>query len=175
VVLLTARTSVENWIEGLETGADDYIPKPFDLNILRVRIRQLIESRRRLKKHFGKELTSGEAEVSISPADTLFMNKVLEIVEQNFSNPDFGVEELVSKMFLSHSLVHKKLSAIADQSAGDFITSYRLKKAAQLLQRPDMNVSEIAYEIGFNDPKYFSRQFKKYFGTTPSDYCKSST
>lgn len=174
VVLLTARTSVENWIEGLETGADDYIPKPFDLNILRVRIRQLIEARRRLKKHFGKELAPGEAEVSISPADTQFMNKVLEVVEQNFSNPDFGVEELVSKMFLSHSLVHKKLSAIADQSAGDFITSFRLKKAAQLLQRPDMNVSEIAYEIGFNDPKYFSRQFKKYFGTTPSEYCKSA-
>lgn len=175
VVLLTARTSVENWIEGLETGADDYIPKPFDLNILRVRIRQLIESRRRLKKHFGKELTSGDAEVSISQADNQFMKKVLEVVEQNYSNPDFGVEELVSKMFLSHSLVHKKLSAIADQSAGDFITSFRLKKAAQLLQRPDMNVSEIAYEIGFNDPKYFSRQFKKYFGITPSDYCKSAT
>ncbi len=175
VVLLTARTSVENWIEGLETGADDYIPKPFDLNILRVRIRQLIESRRRLKKHFGKELAPGETEVSISSADTQFMNKVLEIVEQNFSNAEFGVEELVSKMFLSHSLVHKKLSAIADQSAGDFITTFRLKKAAQLLQRPDMNVSEIAYEIGFNDPKYFSRQFKKYFGTTPSEYCKSST
>jgi len=175
VVLLTARTSVENWIEGLETGADDYIPKPFDLNILRVRIRQLIESRRRLKKHFGKELTSELTENAISPADTQFMKKAIEIVEQNFSDPDFGVEEFVSKMFLSQSLIHKKLSAIADQSAGDFLTSFRLKKAAQLLHQPGMNVSEIAYEIGFNDPKYFSRQFKKYFGTTPSEYCKSST
>jgi len=172
VVLLTARSSVENWIEGLETGADDYIPKPFDLNILRVRIRQLIESRRRLKKHFGKQLTLDKAEVSISPADEQFMKKALEIVEQNFSNADFGVEEFVLKMFVSHSLVHKKLSAITDQSAGDFITSFRLKKAAQLLQLPEMNISEIAYEIGFNDPKYFSRQFKKYFGTTPSEYGK---
>jgi ligand-binding sensor domain-containing protein/signal transduction histidine kinase/AraC-like DNA-binding protein len=172
VVLLTARTSVENWIEGLETGADDYISKPFDLNLMRVRIRQLIESRRRLKKHFGKELALDQEVVSISPADEQFMKKALEVVEQNYSNPDFGVEEFVSKMFFSHSLVHKKLSAITDQSAGDFITSFRLKKAAQLLQRPDMNVSEIAYEIGFNDPKYFSRQFKKYFGTTPSEYCK---
>jgi signal transduction histidine kinase/DNA-binding response OmpR family regulator len=174
VVLLTARTSVENWIEGLETGADDYISKPFDLNLMRVRIRQLIETRRRLKKHFGKELALDKEVVSISRADEQFMNKALEVVEQNFSNPDFGVEEFVSKMFFSHSLVHKKLSAITDQSAGDFITSFRLKKAAQLLQKPDMNVSEIAYEIGFNDPKYFSRQFKKYFGSTPSEYSRTS-
>jgi ligand-binding sensor domain-containing protein/signal transduction histidine kinase/DNA-binding response OmpR family regulator len=175
VVLLTARTSVENWIEGLETGADDYISKPFDLNLLRVRIKQLIESRRRLKKHFGKDLTLDNLDSSVSPTDEQFIKKALEVVEQNFSNPEFGVEEFVSKMFVSHSLVHKKLSAITDQSAGDFITSFRLKKAAQLLRRPEMNVSEIAYEIGFNDPKYFSRQFKKYFGTTPSEYCKSSS
>jgi len=172
VVLLTARNSVEHWIEGFETGADDYISKPFDMNLLKVRLRQLIESRRQLKKHFGKDLTLEHTENSISAADEKFIQKALEVVEGNYADAGFGVEEFVAKMLVSHSLLHKKLSAIADQSASDFITSYRLKKAAQLLQLNEKSVSEIAYDIGFNDPKYFSRQFKKYFGSTPSEYCK---
>jgi AraC-like DNA-binding protein len=94
--------------------------------------------------------------------------------EHNFSDPNFGVEELVEKMSISRSLLHKKLSALTDQSAGDFITSIRLKKAAQLLQSSNKNISEVAYEIGFNDPKYFSRIFRKYFGTTPSEDINNS-
>jgi YesN/AraC family two-component response regulator len=174
VVLLTARTAVENWIEGLETGADDYIAKPFDLNLLKVRLRQLIDTRRKLRKHFGKELTPDVSAVTGSQTDEQFIKKALEVVEQYYSDPEFGVEAFVEKMCVSHSLLHKKLSAITDQSAVEFINTFRLKKAAGLLHVPEMNVSEIAYETGFNDPKYFSRIFKKYFGMTPSEYCRAN-
>ena len=170
VVLLTARSSVENWIEGLETGADDYIPKPFDINLLIARIKNLIESRKKLKRHFSHELTPIPSQMSSSNADEQFLKKAMEIVEKNFNDPDFGVEEFVEKMCISRSLLHKKLSALTDQSAGDFITSLRLKKAAQLLHLPDKNISDVAYDVGFNDPKYFSRIFRKYFGTPPSEY-----
>jgi signal transduction histidine kinase/ligand-binding sensor domain-containing protein/CheY-like chemotaxis protein len=174
VVLLTARSSVDNKIEGLEIGADDYIPKPFDINLLIARIKNLIESRRKLKKHFSRDLQPDPALMTSSGADQQFLQKALEIVEQNFSDPGFGVEEFVEKMSISRSLLHKKLSALTDQSAGDFITSIRLKKAARLLQSSNKNISEVAYEIGFNDPKYFSRIFRKYFGTTPSEYVTNS-
>jgi signal transduction histidine kinase/ligand-binding sensor domain-containing protein/AraC-like DNA-binding protein len=170
VVLLTARSLVENWIEGFETGADDYIPKPFDINLLIVRIKNLIESRRKLKKHFSRELTPDPTQIASSNADEQFLKKALEIVEQNFPDPTFGVEEFVEKMCISRSLLHKKLSALTDQSAGDFITALRLKKAAQLLHLPNKNISDVAYDVGFNDPKYFSRIFRKYFGTSPSEY-----
>jgi signal transduction histidine kinase/ligand-binding sensor domain-containing protein/CheY-like chemotaxis protein len=170
IILLTARTSVENLIEGLETGADDYIPKPFDIKILIARTKNLIESRRKLKKHFSSELAPDPSQIATSNADEQFLQKALEIVEKNFNDPTFGVEEFVEKMCISRSLLHKKLSALTEQSAGDFITSLRLKRAAQLLHLPDKNISDVAYEVGFNDPKYFSRIFRKYFGTTPTEY-----
>jgi YesN/AraC family two-component response regulator len=170
VILLTARSSVENQIEGLEIGADEYIPKPFDVNLLIAKTKNLIESRRKLKKHFSKNLAPDPSQMASSNADELFLLKAMEIVEKNFSDPNFGVEGFVEKMSISRSLLHKKLSALTDQSAGDFITSIRLKRAAQLLQLSSKNISEVAYEVGFNDPKYFSRIFRKYFGSTPSEY-----
>lgn len=170
VILLTARTAVENHIECLEIGADDYIPKPFDVNILTARTKNLIETRRKLRKHFSRDLTPDLSQIASSRTDELFLKRAQEIVETHFSNPEFGVEEFVDKMNISRSLLHKKLTLLTEQSAGDFITSLRLKKAAHLLHVPGKNVSDVAYEVGFNDPKYFSRIFRKYFGKTPSEY-----
>ncbi|MDP4188971.1 MAG: response regulator, partial [Bacteroidota bacterium] len=170
VILLTARSSVENLIEGLETGADDYISKPFNFNVLKVKIKNILEARRKLKEHYSKDLNVDPVKLSHSPVDEKFLSKALEIVHENYSNPDFGVEIFAEQMNISRSLLHKKLSALTDFSAGDFITSVRLKKAAELLHQPDKNISDVAYEVGFNDPKYFSRIFKKYFGTTPTGY-----
>jgi signal transduction histidine kinase/ligand-binding sensor domain-containing protein/DNA-binding response OmpR family regulator len=170
VILLTARTTVENWIEGLETGADDYVPKPFNINILEARVKNIIETRRKLKKLFSHDIVPEPSKITVNSLDEQFLKKAIQVVEQNFSDPEFGVEEFVNKMAVSRSLLHKKLSVLIDQSAGDFITSIRLKKSAQLLKSRSGNVSEIAYQVGFNDPKYFSRIFKKNFGVTPSEF-----
>lgn len=170
VILLTARASVENWIEGLETGADDYIPKPFNISILEARIRNMIETHNNLKKIFRQNLVPEPTEVTSTSVDEQFLRKAISVVEEHYADSEFGVEAFVEKMSVSRSLLHKKLSAITDQSAGDFIASIRLKKSASLLRAKSGNISEIAYEVGFNDPKYFSRIFKKYFGVSPSEY-----
>jgi ligand-binding sensor domain-containing protein/signal transduction histidine kinase/CheY-like chemotaxis protein/AraC-like DNA-binding protein len=170
VVLLTARSTVDNWIEGFETGADDYIAKPFHFDIFKARIKNILETRRNLRKLFSQNFNIPPAEITTSHTDEVFLKKVINVVEEHFTDPDFGVEMLIDKMAVSRSLLHKKLTALIDQTAGDFITSMRLNKSIDLLKAQKGNISEIAYQVGFNDPKYFSRIFKKHFGVTPTDY-----
>ena len=174
VILLTARSTVENYVQGLETGADDYIAKPFNLTILEARIKNLIESRNKLRSLFMIDGKVKASDIAASSVDEQFLSKAIEVVEEHYSDPEFGVEEFVDKMSVSRSLLHKKLTALTDQSAGDFIASIRLKKAAEALRRKTGNVSEIAYEVGFNDPKYFSRVFKRRFGVSPSDFMQTA-
>jgi YesN/AraC family two-component response regulator len=170
VILLTAKTLLEDWIEGLETGADDYIPKPFNIRILEAKCKSLIENRRRLKKVFEQALAPVSEDITTTPVDAEFMQKTIKVVEENINNPEFGVQKLATELCVSRSLLHKKLTAIVDLSANDFITSMRLKKSAILLQKGNLNISEIAFEVGFNDPKYFSRCFRKHFGLSPTEY-----
>jgi signal transduction histidine kinase/ligand-binding sensor domain-containing protein/DNA-binding response OmpR family regulator len=170
VILLTAKTLLENWIEGLETGADDYVPKPFNMKILEAKCKSLIENRKRLRKIFEQSLAPVSKEITTTHIDEQFMQKTIKIVEGNMNNPEFGVQKLATEMCVSRSLLHKKLTAIVDLSANDFITTMRLKKSALLLHQGNMNVSEIAFEVGFNDPKYFSRCFRKHFGMAPTEY-----
>jgi signal transduction histidine kinase/ligand-binding sensor domain-containing protein/AraC-like DNA-binding protein len=174
IILLTARSLVENWIEGLEIGADDYMPKPFDINLLNARIKNILESRKKLRKHFVGEVETIQSDVVTTNTDKVFLGKAIKIVEENIGNSDFGVKDFVDEMCVSHSLLHKKLTVLVNQSAGDFITTLRLKKSVKLLQNSGKNISEVAYEVGFNDPKYFSQKFKRYFGVLPSDYSKQS-
>jgi signal transduction histidine kinase/ligand-binding sensor domain-containing protein/DNA-binding response OmpR family regulator len=170
VILLTAKTLLENWIEGLETGADDYIPKPFNIRILEAKCKSLIENRRRLRRIFEQSLVPVSEEITTTPLDEEFMHKTIKVVEENISNPEFGVQKLATELCVSRSLLHKKLTAIVDLSANDFITSMRLKRSATLLQKGNLNISEIAFEVGFNDPKYFSRCFRKHFGLSPTEF-----
>ena len=173
VILLTAKSMAENWIEGLETGADDYVSKPFDINILEAKVKNILITREKLRQHFSSNSIAEPDNITTTTADKDFIEKAMDIVERNYQNPEFGVKNLVDQMYVSRSLLHKKLIAIVNQSAGDFITSFRLKKAAILLRESEKNISEIAYEVGFNDPKYFSQKFKRYFGIKPSQYSKN--
>lgn len=170
VIMLTARNSEENMVEGLESGADDYIPKPFNKSVLEARIQNLIDSRKKLRRMFNDKLSMRPNELTTNPADEQFLQRAIRCVEGNIKNPDYGVQELITDLKISRSLLHKKLTAIVGQSATDFITSIRLKRAAYLLSEGLSNISEVAYQVGFNDPKYFSRCFRKQFNITPSEY-----
>jgi DNA-binding response OmpR family regulator len=171
VILLSARTLVEHQLEGLKSGADDYVAKPFSMRLLKARAENLIESRRKLRALFAAD--GGEEAVSVNSVSSLdekFITNAYSILEENFSDPGFCVERFAETMFMSRSLLYKKLKALTGLSPNDFITVFRLKKSLLNLRNGAVSVNEVAYKIGFNDPKYFSRVFKKYYKKTPSDY-----
>ncbi len=174
IILLTAKTMVENWVEGLETGADDYVPKPFNFKILQARIDNLIKSRERLKQIFRQEPAPNALKVTSNPLDGEFLERAYQILENHYRISAFTAEDFASKLYISRSLLYKKIKALTDMSIIDFINSFKLKKSTELLHKEDKSIAEIAFEVGFNDPKYFSRVFKKYFGMSPSDYLKHS-
>ncbi len=169
-ILLSARTEVEVIIDGFETGADDYLQKPFELLILEAKIKSVIENRLRLKKLFSSSLIPDLKKITSNTVDNKFLKQAVEIIESKMANSDFGVPDLALELCVSRSLLHKKLSSLVGQSAFDFIISLRLKRAAQLIIEGSLKISEIAYQVGFNDPKYFTRCFKKHFEKTPSQY-----
>jgi YesN/AraC family two-component response regulator len=168
--LLTAKSSDENTIEGFNSGADDYIAKPFNASILKSRIRNILISRERLRKLFIGQLTVTPKQITLNSTDEKFMTKLLQVVEENLDNSDFSVEILADRMFMSRMNLFRKIKAITGENASDFISSMRLKKAAQLIAQTGYTFSEIAYMVGFNDPNYFSKCFKQYFGKTASEY-----
>ncbi|GBD91159.1 sensor histidine kinase TodS [bacterium BMS3Abin04] len=172
VVMLTAKASIDNKIEGLETGADAYITKPFSSKELAVRVDSLIYQREQLRKKFSKATVIKPSEISVTSVDQLFMNKVIEYIESNFENDQFGVSILAGEVNMSISQLNRKLKALVDQPAGQLIRSMRLKRAADLLKQNAGSVAEVCYMVGFNDQSYFTRTFKNQFGQTPSEYKK---
>ncbi len=170
VILLTAKNTVEDWIDGLETGADDYIPKPFNLDVLQARIANLIDGRRRLKKMFSNPQDALLDGLTSNPIDEEFMLKVYAVLEKSYQNPEFSASQFASEMFVSRSLLYKKIRAITDLNITDFINSFKLKKAVELIQKTKLPIADIAFNVGFNDPKYFSRIFRKFYGMSPSEF-----
>ena len=171
VILLTARGSEENQLEGLERGADDYISKPFHMPILQARIHNMLESRRLLRERFAREPLSVEpSEVTVTSVDELFLKRAIEAVEDNMSEEAFNVEALAAALHMSRSALYLKLKALVDQTPQAFMRTLRLKRGAQLLRDGAGNISEIAAEVGFLEPTHFSRGFKKQFGMSPSQY-----
>ncbi len=170
IILLTAKDMLENWIEGLETGADDYIPKPFNLQILQAKIRNFIDSRRKIKRLFSTPEGTLPDKLSANKLDEAFIAKAYEILEKNYNEADFSVEQFANDMFVSQSLLYKKLKALTGLGITDFVNSYKLKKAVVLIKTTQQPIAEIAFATGFNDPKYFSRIFKKFYGLSPRDF-----
>jgi signal transduction histidine kinase/ligand-binding sensor domain-containing protein/DNA-binding response OmpR family regulator len=170
VILLTARATGDSRVQGLETGADDYVTKPFVPLELQVRVKNLIEQRKKLRERFGREVKLQPKDVAITSADEKFLNRAVEVVEKEMSDPDFSVEAFEKAMVLSKMQLYRKLKSLTDQSPNEFIRTLRLKKAAMLLEKRSGNIAEITYEVGFNNLSYFSKCFRDLYGVTPSDY-----
>lgn len=171
-LMLTAKTSDEARLESYKMGADAFLLKPFDENMLLARISNILENRKRFQQKFSIDMNTDSLEVEENSGDKKFLNKAMSVVKENYKNPDFEVSDFIEAVGISKSLLNKKMQSLTGQSAGQFIRNYRLNLARELLLKNKvnrtMNISEIAYEVGFNDPKYFTRCFTKHFNVTPS-------
>lgn len=170
IILLTALSSEQRKIDGFECGADDYITKPFSFEILESRIKNLIQQREIIRKSFQKKFELTPSEIQITPLDEKLIQKAINIVEQNISNPSFSVDKLAREIGMSRVHLYKKLTALTGKTPIEFIRVIRLRRAAQLLEKSQLSISEIAYQVGFNNPKYFTRYFKEEFNVLPSEY-----
>ncbi len=170
VVVLTARASDESRLEGLELGADDYLTKPFRPAELRTRVANLLAQRAQLRARFGREITLQPANISITPADEVFLTRVLAVVEAHMGEPEFDVEAFASELAMTRNQLFRKLKALTDQAPSDFVRTLRLRRAAQLLAAQAGPVAEIAYRVGFNNLSYFSKCFRELHGHSPSEH-----
>ena len=172
IIMLTAKAGLDDKIEGLETGIDAYLTKPFSSKELKVRIKNLIIQRKELRRRFSQATVIKPSEVTKTSVDQVFLEKTIKIIEAHFEDEQFGVESLSTEVAMSVSQLNRKLNALIDQPAGQFIRSLRLQRAADLLKQNAGSIAEICYMVGFNDQAYFSRAFKKQFGKSPSEYKK---
>ena len=174
IVLLTAKAGEEDQYKGLSTGADAYVTKPFNLKLLKTRIEKLIESRKLLRDRYSQELILKPKDIAIVDLDEQFLEKVQKVMDTNLTESDFSVQEFSEAVGMSRMQLHRKLKALTGLSASEFVRSQRLKLAASLLRSSKAQVSEIGYQVGFNDPSYFTKCFKEAYGCSPSAYSQKS-
>ena len=170
VIMLTAKATMQDKINGLDIGADEYLMKPFDAEELRARIKNLLDQRKRLHEHFNKYGFVDTERKNITSADQKFLTKVVNIIDEHIPDTSFGVEVLAEKIAISHSLLYKKITSLTGTSPRELIKKLRLNKAAKLIESDTGNISEIALEVGFNNPSHFAECFKNQFGVAPSQY-----
>ncbi|MDN3620440.1 two-component regulator propeller domain-containing protein [Polaribacter undariae] len=169
VMMLTARTTIENRIEGIENGADAYMIKPFDLKLLKLRLSQLITSRQLIFDKFFGAISGADEKINSNSIDKEFIQKLLEYINNNISDSNLSVEELASQLKLSRSQLYRKIKAITGQTVNEFIRKIRLERAKQILDSGRGNISEACFSVGFSSPSYFSKCFKAHFGILPSE------
>ncbi|GAB3416493.1 hybrid sensor histidine kinase/response regulator transcription factor [Niabella aquatica] len=175
IIMLTALDQKEQQIKGLETGADIYMVKPIYYDVLKAQVKRLIENREILKKHFQQQIVIQPKEVTATSIDSTFLAQAIEVVENNIGNCEFTVDQFARALTMGRSVLYRKLKSLTGLSPNDFIKTLRLKKAAQLLSKNAGNVSDVCYNVGFTDPGYFTKCFKKEFGQTPKDYTLNDT
>ena len=170
IILLTARISDEDKMTGYEAGADSYLSKPFNFDILLTRIRKLIEQQENRKATFHRSIEVSPSSITITSLDEKLVQKALHCVEENMENPEYSVEKLAADIGMTRMSLYRKLQSITGQTPTEFIRSIRLKRAAQLLQNYQLSIVEITDMVGFNTPRYFTKCFKETFGILPSEY-----
>ena len=181
IILLSAKSSLDDRIAGLEQGIDDYMTKPFSATYLKTRITSLLQQRQMLQEIYlanlakGKQLPDRQQELTpsqpqITPFDEEFMQQVMEYMEEQMDNSELTIDDFANKLLLSRTVFYRKLKSIVGLTPVDFIRDIRIKRAVQLIDSGRFNISQVAYMTGFNDPKYFSKCFKKQMGVTPTEY-----
>lgn len=173
IILLTARTAEEIQLKGLKSGADEYITKPFNIELLKTRIKNLLDTRKVLKERYSRELFLQPQNISLSTVDEKFINKVTTIIEEHIEDPDFHVDYLSDSVGLSRTQLYRKFQGLMGQTPNEFMNYFRLQRAAQLLQT-GLTAAEVAYKVGFRDPSYFSKSFRKHFNMSPSQFVEQS-
>jgi AraC-like DNA-binding protein len=174
VLLLTALHSREHEIEGLASGADDYITKPFDISVLQTKVENMLQIRRSLKEKYTKELILRPSDITISSPDERFLKKAIEVVEKNISNADLDIVQFAQEVGVSRMQLYRKFNALTNMTVKEFVRSIRLKRAAQLLLDRKMNITEIAYAVGFKDLSHFRKCFHREFGMSASEYIRKN-
>jgi signal transduction histidine kinase/ligand-binding sensor domain-containing protein/DNA-binding response OmpR family regulator len=172
IILLTALSSKQHTIEGLSSGADDYITKPFDISILQTKIENLLSLRNSMRRKFAGELIISPANVTVTSPDEVFLRKAVEVVEKNIDDTELDIETFSKQMCVSRMQMYRKLSAITGMTVKEFIRDIRLKRAAELLDQKNLNVSEVAYAVGFKDLSHFRKCFREKFGMNATEYLK---
>ncbi len=172
IILLTAKSRLEQRLEGLEEGADSYIPKPFSREHLQIRVRKLLELRNKIHERYKSQYFIDDEQGDLSRLDKQFLNKISKIVKENIQKEEFTVEELGELIGLSRVQTYRKLKKLTGMSASEYVRLIKLKVSLELIKNSGKSISEISYEAGFSSPSYFAQCFKKQFGISPSDYAK---
>ncbi|UOB18643.1 two-component regulator propeller domain-containing protein [Abyssalbus ytuae] len=175
VILLTARTSYIHKQEGYETGADDYITKPFNHALLKTRVKNILRNRQLLREKFNTEALTKPADLAINKVDQAFLEKLMKIIEENIDKNDLNAKFLTKELGMSHSVIYKKIKSLTGLTFLDFVRDFKLKRARQLIEKYNYSVSDACYKVGYSDRKYFSRLFKQKFGKNPSDFAKGNS
>lgn len=170
VIMLSSKSAVKSQVEGLQVGAEAYVPKPFNSEILVSYIQSILAQRRMVRGILESRVELKPDEVQVTPKDKEFIEQVLALIDENLANPEFNVEKLAAKVFISRTLFYKKIKSITGYQPVELIRMMRLKKAAKFIETGEFTVSEVAYMVGYNDIRYFSTSFKKQFGVSPSHY-----
>lgn len=171
IVMLTAKANLESRIEGLTLGADDYLLKPFNAAEIKIRVKNLIEKQEKLRQYFGNQLADVKpVEAKVNPKEAAFLTKVQNIVEKRLSDGSFGVEQLAEELNMSPSQLLRKLKALTNLTAVEFVRERRLQRAAHLLKTQSVTIADVAFEVGFDNASYFSRIFQEKYGVLPSEY-----
>lgn len=169
-IFLTAKSNEQCKLLGTQLGADDFISKPFDPNLLLEKVKNILASRKKLQKQYSRSIWLEPSDIEITSSDEIFIEKTISIIEKNLQNHNFSSEVLASELNMSNSSLYRKLKSLIDTSTAEFIRSIRIKRAAQLLANKEKTITEIAYEVGFNDVKHFRTVFQKQFACSPSEY-----
>lgn len=173
IILLTAKATLEHKLEGLEEGADSYIPKPFNSRHLEIRVKKLLESRLKIREHYRGMPEFQEEENGLSRLDKKFLAKLTSIIEQNMGKEDMSVEELSDKAGMSRVHLYRKIKKLTDMSVSEFVIVVKLKKSLELLRNSGKTIAEIAYEVGFSSPSYYTRCFRDQFKMSPTEYVQN--
>jgi len=166
------RTSVILKEEGLETGADDYITKPFNMKLLKLRVNNIIQTRKMIHDHFSKPFDLSPSKIKINSLDEELLIKVKHVIEKHIDDSSFSVSKLAEAMHITRLQLYRKLTAITGQTPTQIIRKFRLERATQLLKSGKYNITDVTYMVGYNDLKSFRQQFKKEYGMSPSAYMK---